>query len=320
LTRQSLAASIAFALLTLLVPARPAWATDLAAYRAAIATALAAVEVGDTAGATAALDGIGMIELTGGATMTPDLSQARAALTAQPPDLDAAGRQLASLLDLLDRVQTGVDTRDSDDPNVLLRDVLARDEFGTREDDPDPSPWNRFWSWVWTQLQRALTWIGQGGEGSGNAGWALLELLFAATAVGAIGGLIYWVTRAVRRQMAPEVIAIDAGAPEARLSSFLARGEAERLLHEGQFRAALRMLYLATLLRWEEAGRLRFDRSLTNREVLDQAATRGDTRLVDRLTPLVDRFDRIWYGDLTCSADDYHSFARLAERAWEPSP
>jgi hypothetical protein len=318
LTRPSFAASVSLVLLTLLISAGKASATDLTGYRTAVATALAAVEAGDVAGATAALDGIGTVELASGATMTPDLAPARSALAAQPPDLDAAARQLGSLLEILDRAQTGVDVHD--DPHVLLRDVLARDEFGTREDDPDPSLWSRFWGWVWTQLERALSWVGQGGEGSGNTGWSLLEALFAAAAVGAIGGLIYWVTRVIRRQMAPEVVAIDAGTPDARLSSSQTRAEAERLLHEGQFRAALRMLYLATLIRWEEAGRLRFDRSLTNREVLDQAVIRGDTRLVDRLTPLVDRFDRIWYGDLSCSADDYHSFARLAERAWEPSP
>lgn len=104
------------------------------------------------------------------------------------------------------------------------------------------------------------------------------------------------------------------------MTSLEARAEAERLFNQGAFRAALRALYLATLIRWEEAGRLRFDRSLTNREVLRHATSHGDPRLVERLGPLVDRFDRIWYGDLNCSADDYQSFAQLAAAAWDGEP
>ncbi|MEX1157933.1 MAG: DUF4129 domain-containing protein, partial [Thermomicrobiales bacterium] len=107
------------------------------------------------------------------------------------------------------------------------------------------------------------------------------------------------------------------GRTEEHYSSAEARAEAERLFAAGEYRAALRLLYLATLIRWEEAGRLRFDRSLTNREVVARVSRQGDAGLLEQLSPLVDRFDRVWYGGAPCTSDDYTTFASLAERAWE---
>ena len=60
-----------------------------------------------------------------------------------------------------------------------------------------------------------------------------------------------------------------------------------------------------------------FDRALTNREVLEQVSGGDDTAAVQQLAPLVERFDRFWYGAVPCSSEDYADFARLAASAWE---
>lgn len=119
--------------------------------------------------------------------------------------------------------------------------------------------------------------------------------------------------------MAPGVTRLAERRAEEHYTSVEARAEAERLFTLGEFRAALRLLYLATLIRWEEAGRLRFDRSLTNQEVVARVTAAGDCSMLDQLTPLVERFDRVWYGGANCTADDYQQFASLADRAWERS-
>jgi len=44
----------------------------------------------------------------------------------------------------------------------------------------------------------------------------------------------------------------------------------------------------------EERGVLRYDRTLTNREVLEAVPTGSPLR--GRLAPVVQTFDRVWYG------------------------
>jgi len=44
----------------------------------------------------------------------------------------------------------------------------------------------------------------------------------------------------------------------------------------------------------EERGAIRYDRTLTNREVLAQA--HGQTELQEHLEPIVETFDDVWYG------------------------
>ncbi len=63
---------------------------------------------------------------------------------------------------------------------------------------------------------------------------------------------------------------------------------------ERDFRKAVRFLYLSTLLWLSERQVLAFDRTLTNREVL--AAIPTASPLHARLAPVVQTFDRVWYG------------------------
>ena len=135
----------------------------------------------------------------------------------------------------------------------------------------------------------------------------------------ALVAIVAFAVRSVRESMTPGVARLTEGDAEAHYTSAQARAEAERLFAAGEYRAALRLRYLATLIRWEEAGRLRFDRSLTNREVVARVTLQGDATLLEQIRPLVDRFDRVWYGGAPCTAEDYTTFASLADRAWEGS-
>jgi hypothetical protein len=81
---------------------------------------------------------------------------------------------------------------------------------------------------------------------------------------------------------------------ERTLSSGKAIERADEVAVEGDFRKGVRYLYLSTLLWLEERGVLRYDRTLTNREVLE--AVPNGSALRTRLTPVVQTFDRVWYG------------------------
>jgi hypothetical protein len=84
----------------------------------------------------------------------------------------------------------------------------------------------------------------------------------------------------------------DAG--EENLTATRALRRAEALAGGGDYRTAVRYLYLSALLLLEENGLLRYDRSLTNREYLRSVADFPE--LAAALRRVVEVFERVWYG------------------------
>jgi hypothetical protein len=73
------------------------------------------------------------------------------------------------------------------------------------------------------------------------------------------------------------------------------------------YRQAMRLLYLATLLKLDEIGTLRYDRALTNREYVRQVSLSAD--LSSALRPVVETFDDVWYGYRPLTPAGYATFA-----------
>ncbi|MFN8635978.1 MAG: DUF4129 domain-containing protein [Chloroflexota bacterium] len=98
-----------------------------------------------------------------------------------------------------------------------------------------------------------------------------------------------------------------------RAAEELARaGEAAQV---GDARRALHHHYRAVLLRLDEREHLSLDSALTNRELLPRLA--AAPALAEPFGALVARFDRLWYGQTDCSAEEYAGFAALADRVWQ---
>ncbi len=95
------------------------------------------------------------------------------------------------------------------------------------------------------------------------------------------------------------------------LTADLALQKAQELSTGGDYRTAVRYLYLSSLLLLEERGLLRYDRSLTNREYLRSVANRPE--LAATLREVIDVFDRVWYGFQTLTASEYDAYARRVE-------
>lgn len=72
--------------------------------------------------------------------------------------------------------------------------------------------------------------------------------------------------------------------------------QADKLANEGRFREAVRCLYLASLIRLDEAKILRFERHETNWEHLYRYKDAPGRLAAFDLTPLTQQFDQIWYG------------------------
>ncbi len=84
------------------------------------------------------------------------------------------------------------------------------------------------------------------------------------------------------------------------------------------YRAAIRYLYLSSLLTLDERGLIRYDRTLTNREHLRQVA--DNQPLFDLLRPIVNVFDRVWYGFAPVDAALYQDFRQNVERLTQLEP
>lgn len=95
------------------------------------------------------------------------------------------------------------------------------------------------------------------------------------------------------------------------LTAELALQRAQELSTGGDYRTAVRYLYLSSLLLLEERGLLRYDRSLTNREYLRTVAHRPELAAI--LREVIDVFDRVWYGFQTLTASEYDAYARRVE-------
>jgi hypothetical protein len=98
----------------------------------------------------------------------------------------------------------------------------------------------------------------------------------------------------LRRNLAAEAELQLSEDPEAVTTSRAALSNAQKLATAGDYRSAVRMLYLATLLLLDERGSLRYDKSLTNREYL--RAVKNEPHVANALQPIVETFDKTWYG------------------------
>ncbi|CAN5538882.1 hypothetical protein BH11ARM1_BH11ARM1_14540 [soil metagenome] len=94
--------------------------------------------------------------------------------------------------------------------------------------------------------------------------------------------------------------------PERTLDEWLER--AKELEAQGKFREAVRALYLASLLRFDEALIARFDRGQTNWEQLARIEKSPKLPVGLDFRPATQHFDRVWYGHIVQGAEDVAAF------------
>jgi len=270
----------------------------LADYAGAIERALDLVESGEIAKAANLLAGITAVTLPGGEVMPADHGAFITALEADDPDLDAVASRLAALRHELDAWP-----RDTVAPGAFetLSEVLARPEFQP-EETSDVSPLRNWLNSLLARLPnlpsmpwlRHLLIIG---------GLALLTGVIAYLVTGLMGSIV---AQAEVDEGSDGAIPLTAG---------LALSRSREMAQAGDYRTAVRLLYLSTLLLLEEQDLLRYDRTLTNREYLRQMAARPT--LAGALRPIVDTFDEVWYGEAEPGADEYKAYAEQVQRLRE---
>jgi hypothetical protein len=124
--------------------------------------------------------------------------------------------------------------------------------------------------------------------------------------------ILGYIARSLFVNFAPEVASGPDGALHEVLTAETALRRAHTLSTGGDFRAAVRYLYLSALLILDEHGVLRYDRSLTNREYLRTVADLPEVAAT--LREVIEVFDRVWYGYQPLDQAAYEQYAtRVAE-------
>lgn len=247
------------------------------------------------------------VELTDGTVVPVDHRFLAARLRAPAPDLAELDGLLAAL------AAAHADwPRPRHNASQLrsLEDILAQPEFDWPVQTPSPLAelWNRltqaFWRWVAGLLP-------ENGAVTIQGRW--LGYAFTAVCLLALALVLAYLLRGLVADVVEEAeLHTEAGAGEESLTAERALQQAQQHSGQGDYRTAVRYLYLSSLLLLVERGLLPPDRSLTNREHLRRVADRPE--LAQPLREVVEVFDRVWYGFQPLEAADYQRYAnRVAE-------
>ena len=180
-----------------------------------------------------------------------------------------------------------------------LRDILNQPPFQTVGLD---NPLNRLFNQI-------FEWLDQLFSNTARGVFSARDVIAIVGFIFVVGVLIFFLRTLVSNWVAESQL--PASPPGVDLNSGTALAQAQQLANQGDYRTAIRQLYLATLLLLDERGMLRYDRTLTNREYLN--AVKDEPKVVSTLEPIVDTFDRTWYGFESVDPEDFETYRKQVE-------
>jgi hypothetical protein len=182
-----------------------------------------------------------------------------------------------------------------------LKAILARPEFQWPEEEP--SPLER----VWQQVRESILALLARLIPAEVAGGSFLRTFLTVIGVVVLAIALLYATRGLLADFAAEVEGVSAGElGEELLTSESAFRQAQTLSGTGDYRSAVRYLYLSSLLILDERNLLRYDRSLTNREYLGSIIDRPELAIT--LREVTDVFDHVWYGFQPLDEEAYNLY------------
>ena len=248
------------------------------------------------------------VEVPDQSVMAVDPSYLVAVLKQDSPDL----KRLVSLMDALlkahDDFPKKIFTVQDVEP---LKEILARPEFQWQEAQPAAkTP-----EWIQRILDAIAEIMNRISYGIQNGiYYGRLPLVVAAVLVFILS--LYFITRNLSRSLVREAeLAAENGDDDALMTSKGAMQRAQSLSGQGDYRNAVRYLYLSSLLILDEHGVLRYDRSRTNREYLRSVSSKPE--LSKPLSDVIDVFDRVWYGFDSVDEETYQSYVKHVDELRE---
>ena len=206
--------------------------------------------------------------------------------------LTAAGALLA--------VAAGPPDPGPDQIRQMAGEVFRRPEFNTDSNHA---------TWLTRLLRDFLAWLGDLHGSFPVLYWALLVGCLLALA--ALIVLIVLQVRSAFTRSDREYNGASLRAQRMELSENH-RAEANRQAALGDYTEAVRHLFLSLVFRFDERGRVSFQKAYTNREYLDLLRDRPAVR--NGLQVLVDSLDEYWYGQRSCEREQYDACRAVYDR------
>ncbi len=252
-------------------------------------------------------EAITSVELPDGRVAVIDSGYLVSMLRMTSPDLVRIEHLLAVMLAERDRLDQGSFTQD--DRNALSS-ILARPEFQWKDQNNQPGVLAK----LWQRIQQALGDLGQKLFGFKGANY-----LLGIGAVVLLASMLLFLFR----NLLFGFVAESQLAPRSRSGSELLTADtalqrAQDLSSGGDYRSAVRYLYLSALLLLDERGLLSYDRTKTNRETLRSVS--GHPELETPLMYVVEVFDRVWYGYQPLEDRDYQFYERQVGKLRQQRP
>jgi hypothetical protein len=247
------------------------------------------------------------VELADDSVLQIDASYLVAELRREPPDLERLGNLLDALLLAREEYPQQVFTAQDVLP---LHEILAQPQFQWEQPQPVQMPdwltrlydsFLNFWDRVMFAI---ITFIYEG------------RLLFKIAAVVVFVLVLFFIARNLSRNLVHEAqLAAEGNENDEALTSKSAFKRAETLSMQGDYRNAIRYLYLSSLLVLDEQGLMRYDRSRTNREYLRSVSSKPE--LAEPLQDVIEVFDRVWYGFEGVDEQTYQTYVERVDELRE---
>lgn len=245
------------------------------------------------------------VELSEGTIIPLDTSF----LAARLRDPDVSPAELESLFLALQRTGQSWPAPSHDGQSLIpLENILARSEFLWPEEEP--SILGRIWEQIQEQLLKMLARISP--SAASGLGQVLQPILTISGIIILLGVLVFTFRGLLADLVSEADTTIDGELGDERLNADQALQRAQNLSTGGDYRSAVRYLYLSSLLLLEERGLIRYDRSQTNQEYLRSVA--GRPELVAILHDVIDVFDRVWYGFQSLDSRAYAQYKARVEQ------
>lgn len=198
-----------------------------------------------------------------------------------------------------------------------LQEILADPQFQWKE--PQEDPISKWFAEQWARFNRWLAGLfGEDNEVAvaiGEGTFNVIPTLAAILLIVALGYIFrsFFFDLAAESRLSDEDA--DGGEP---ITAEQAFARAQTLSRGGDYRSAVRYLYLSSLLLLDERGMLRYDRSKTNHEYLRSVAAQPE--LAEPLREVVDVFDNVWYGYHSVDEEAFKHYSARVEELKEKKP
>lgn len=186
-----------------------------------------------------------------------------------------------------------------------LEAVLQRKEFKGTERAENAGGINAQWQKMIDRLWNLLF-----GVRSRSGRLPVIEALFGLALMALVALLLSYIRSAWYRP--PRI----PGRPGEGSAALKAQGspaelleQARRYAEDGQYRWALRFVYLTLLVGLSERDWIRLDDRKTNREYVKEVRTKtADAAVAGRIARMTDRFECVWYGEQGCTVEQFQEY------------